>query len=65
LGCNAVWRASALKMEVVCSSETLVSTYKSTRRYNPEDQSRYLRRENLKSEEYMLITMYALLRKLV
>jgi hypothetical protein len=29
---------SALNMEVVCSSETLVSTYRSTRRYNSEDQ---------------------------
>jgi hypothetical protein len=27
-----------LKMEVVCSSETLISTYKSTQHYNPEDQ---------------------------
>jgi hypothetical protein len=25
-------------MEAVCSSEVLGSTYKSTRRYNPEDQ---------------------------
>jgi hypothetical protein len=30
------WR-NILKMEAVCSSETLVSTYKSTRRHNPED----------------------------
>jgi hypothetical protein len=28
-------------METVCSSETLVSTYKSTRRYNSEDQHLY------------------------
>jgi hypothetical protein len=27
----------ALKMEIVCLSETLVFTYKSTRRYNPEE----------------------------
>jgi hypothetical protein len=27
-------------METVCSSETFLSTYKSTRRYNPEDQHR-------------------------
>jgi hypothetical protein len=27
---------SALKMEKVCTSETLVSAYKFTRRYNPE-----------------------------
>jgi hypothetical protein len=30
----------ALKMESVRPSETLVSTYESTRRYNPEDQHR-------------------------
>jgi hypothetical protein len=29
--------SSALKMEAVCPSETLVSIYKSTWRYNPED----------------------------
>jgi hypothetical protein len=34
----------ALKMETVCFSETLVSTYKSTRRYNPEEQHRHLHR---------------------
>jgi hypothetical protein len=28
---------SALKMEAICSSETLVSTYNTARRYNPED----------------------------
>jgi hypothetical protein len=28
---------SALKMEAACSSETLVSTYESTRRHNPEE----------------------------
>jgi hypothetical protein len=31
-----------LKMEVVRSSETLVSTHKFTRNYNPEDQYRYM-----------------------
>jgi hypothetical protein len=37
-------------MEAVCSPDTLVSTHKSTRRYNSEDQHRHLhRRENLKS----------------
>jgi hypothetical protein len=36
-------------MEAVCFSETFVSTYKSTRRYNPEQQHRQLhRREKLK-----------------
>jgi hypothetical protein len=37
-------------MEAVCSSETLVSTYKFTWHYNPKDQNRHLhRRDNLKS----------------
>jgi hypothetical protein len=41
---------SGPKMEAVCSSETLVSTYKSTRYYNPEDQQRHTHcRENRKS----------------
>jgi hypothetical protein len=40
---------SALKMETICSSKILVSTYKSTRR-DPEDKHRHLHnRENLKS----------------
>jgi hypothetical protein len=42
--------SSGLKMEEECFSETLASTDKSTRRYNPEDQHRHLhRRENLRS----------------
>jgi hypothetical protein len=42
---------SALKMEAVYSSETLVYTYKTTRRYKPEYQHRPLhRRQNLKSQ---------------
>jgi hypothetical protein len=41
-------------MEAVCSSETLASTNKSTRRYYPEDQHRYLhRRENLKCRAFL------------
>jgi hypothetical protein len=64
-GCNAVWLCRSiqtfrsnillsysysLKMQAVCTSETLVSTNTSTRRYNPEDQHRHLhRRENLES----------------
>jgi hypothetical protein len=31
-----------LRKKVVCLYETLTSTYKSTRRYNPEDQHRYI-----------------------
>jgi hypothetical protein len=34
---SSIFTADVLKMEAVCSSEMLVSTYKSTRRYNPED----------------------------
>jgi hypothetical protein len=37
-------------METVCFSETLLSTYESTRRHNPEEQHRHPhRRENLRS----------------
>jgi hypothetical protein len=32
--------SSSLKMEAGCFSKTLVSTYKSTRRHNPEEQHR-------------------------
>jgi hypothetical protein len=35
------YTASIFRTEAVCSSETLVSTYKSTRRWNPEDQHRH------------------------
>jgi hypothetical protein len=43
LGSNAVWTfRSALKMEAVCASETLVSTYKSTRRHYLQDQYQQL-----------------------
>jgi hypothetical protein len=45
----------ALMMEAARTSETLVSFYQTTRRYNPEDSHlRTHRRENLKS--YILIT---------
>jgi hypothetical protein len=40
---------SSLKMETVFFSEKLVSTYVSTRRYNPEEHRHLHRRENLKS----------------
>jgi hypothetical protein len=36
-------------METVCFSETLVSKYGYTRRYNPEEHCHIHRRENLKS----------------
>jgi hypothetical protein len=41
--------ASSLKMETVRISETLVSTYESTRRHTPEEQRHLHRREILKS----------------
>jgi hypothetical protein len=38
---DRTWKyGSALKMETVCSSEMLVSTYKFTRRYNPDQHQR-------------------------
>jgi hypothetical protein len=37
---NILPPSSVPKMEAVCSSETSVSTYKSKRRYNPEDLQR-------------------------
>jgi hypothetical protein len=61
LGCNQIPKfrrnillpSSGLKMEAVCSSEILVSTYESTRRYNPAKQHRHLhRRENLRSHKH-------------
>jgi hypothetical protein len=39
-----------LKMEEVCCSETLVPTYKSPRRYDPEDHLGHLRRKNIRSD---------------
>jgi hypothetical protein len=43
-------------MEAHCASETLVSTYKSTRRYNTEDKHRKLyRRENLESQTKQIL----------
>jgi hypothetical protein len=45
---------SALKMEAVCSFETLITTHNSTLRDNPEDYHRHLNHcENLKSQHSM------------
>jgi hypothetical protein len=53
-----VFRTSALKMKAVCSSEIL-SSYKSTWRYNPEDQYRLLHlRENIKSLIYNIYSKH-------
>jgi hypothetical protein len=44
---------STVKMDVIRSSELLVTSYKTTRRHNPEYHSRHLHRhENLKSQYY-------------
>jgi endo-1,4-beta-D-glucanase Y len=43
-----------LKMEAVCFSETLASTYQSRQRQNPEEHHHPHRRENLKSYKYVL-----------
>jgi hypothetical protein len=41
-----------IRFQAVYSSETLVNLYKSTRRYNPEDQHRQFHRcENLRSQK--------------
>jgi hypothetical protein len=37
---NLLLLSSGLKVETLCFSEMLVSAYKSTWRYNPEDQRR-------------------------
>jgi hypothetical protein len=53
---------SALKMEAVCSSKTLVCIYKSSRLYNPKHQHRHLHhRENLKSHIRATRANYSLL----
>jgi hypothetical protein len=47
---------SRLKMEAVSSSKTLVSTYKFTRHYNPEDHHEYLHHhKNLRSHAVGLL----------
>jgi hypothetical protein len=38
--CNTKVPYLALKMETICFSETLISTYESTRRHNPKEQPR-------------------------
>jgi hypothetical protein len=45
-------------MEVILSSETLVTTYKNTRRHNPEEHNPYffttVRTSNLRQEAYAI-----------
>jgi hypothetical protein len=54
---------SALKMEAVCSSETFVSTYKSTWHYKPEDQHRHLHHH--KNLEFQILEMLVIISKTV
>jgi hypothetical protein len=75
LGCNARWTynqtptfrrnvllsSSTVIMEAVCCSEIIVSTFKSTQRFDPEGRHRHLqRRESLQSRK-SAITFYRLL----
>jgi hypothetical protein len=46
---NTLPSSSGMKMEAVCSSETLVAIYKSIWRKYPEDQHRHFHRQNLES----------------
>jgi hypothetical protein len=41
LGCDDV-QSSVFKMEAICSSETMVTAYKITRRHNPQDHNWHL-----------------------
>jgi hypothetical protein len=55
-GLVAVFWAIALMMEAARSSETSLSFYQTTRRYNPEDSHLHThRRENLKSYKVRII----------
>jgi hypothetical protein len=38
LCCNAVFTSLTFNMEALCSSETFVSVYKSTRRFKPTEE---------------------------
>jgi hypothetical protein len=52
-------RFGGLRIEAVCPSETLVSTYESTRRYKPEDQHRHPhRRESLRSHTHSRYSLH-------
>jgi hypothetical protein len=64
---NILPSSSGLKMEAVCSSETLVSTYKPIRRFNPYDQQRHIHRlENLKSHIAMqTVLIYPILKRIL
>lgn len=52
---TSTFRAPSRKMEALGSSDTLVTTYKSTRRYTPEDHSPNLHRsKSIKSTVYYI-----------
>jgi hypothetical protein len=53
-----------MKLEAACFFETPITIYKSTRRYNPEDQHRHLyRRDNLRSHLGYVVLPYTLIDK--
>jgi hypothetical protein len=55
--------AETLKMQTVCSSETLLPTYESIRRQNPEEQNHHPhRRKNIKSH---IVGLYFVIYKVV
>jgi hypothetical protein len=57
---NTLSSSSGLNIEVVCSSEMLVPTYKSTRRQNPEDQHQQLhRRKDHRSHTASIACLYS------
>jgi hypothetical protein len=74
VGCDATWTcmwgtnvleqltASALKMEAVCSSETLVPTYKSTWHHNPENHNQHIHRLDNLSFVLLFISFYITLK---
>jgi hypothetical protein len=52
----------AMKMEVACSSETLVSTHNAMQWHNPEDQNlNSLCCENIKTYKSCMVTVFSLL----
>jgi hypothetical protein len=48
--CVGINTSAALKMEAVCSTEKLIPTYKSTRRYSPEEHLTAVRTSNIKKD---------------
>jgi ABC-type nickel/cobalt efflux system permease component RcnA len=55
---GVVMLSLGLKMEAVCSSETLVSTYKSMQHYNPEDQCNIF--TAMRTSKFCTVTMFVI-----